>query len=103
MRLLTEPLEWVRNSQLWNSLFRHGVPRDRRTRVMAIMSNVFLHLHPVAVRKSGIKALTGEEKLLKRQAIDVADRLLSQLEGKHMIRAWHLDKEIKASGDGGSA
>jgi len=56
-----------------------------------------------AMRKRGIRALTGEEKLLKRQAIDVADRLLSQLEGKHMIRAWHLDKEIKASGDGGSA
>ena len=45
-------LESLRNSQLWNSIFRHGVPRDRRTRVMAIMSNVFLHLHPVAVRKS---------------------------------------------------
>src|SRR3954464_10125596 len=48
-------LDSVRNSQLWNSIFRHGVPRDRRTRVMAIMSNVFLHLHPVAVRKSGIR------------------------------------------------
>src|SRR5512132_4035215 len=45
----------VRNSQVWNSVFRHGVPRDRRTRVMAIMSNVFLHLHPIAVRKSGIR------------------------------------------------
>jgi quinol-cytochrome oxidoreductase complex cytochrome b subunit len=45
----------VRNSQIWNSIFRHGVPRDRRTRVMAVMSNVFLHLHPVAVRKSGIR------------------------------------------------
>src|SRR5919109_1417516 len=48
-------LESLRNSQLWNSIFRHGVPRDRRTRVMAIMSNLFLHLHPVAVRRSGIK------------------------------------------------
>src|SRR5437762_13009079 len=48
-------LESLRNSQLWNSIFRHGVQRDRRTRVMAIMSNVFLHLHPVAVRKSGIR------------------------------------------------
>src|SRR5437867_4618974 len=48
-------LDPIRNSQVWNSIFRHGVPRDRRTRVMAIMSNVFLHLHPVAVRKSGIR------------------------------------------------
>src|SRR6201992_1780709 len=55
MSLLDGPLNYVRNSQVWNSIFRHGVPRDRRTRVMAIMSNVFLHLHPVAVRKSGIR------------------------------------------------
>src|SRR5712672_3826017 len=48
-------LDSIRNSQVWYSIFRHGVPRDRRTRVMAIMSNVFLHLHPVAVRKSGIR------------------------------------------------
>ncbi|MBW3612287.1 MAG: cytochrome b N-terminal domain-containing protein [Chloroflexi bacterium] len=46
---------WLKESTVWRSLFRHGVPRDRRTRVMAVMSNVFLHLHPVAVRKSGIR------------------------------------------------
>ena len=47
--------DYVRGSQVWGSVFRHGVPRDRRTRAMAILSNVFLHLHPVAVRKSGIR------------------------------------------------
>ncbi|MCG3181609.1 MAG: Menaquinol-cytochrome c reductase cytochrome b subunit [Phycisphaerae bacterium] len=46
---------YIRNSQVWKSIFRHGVPRDRRTRVMAIMSNVFLHLHPVTIRKSGVR------------------------------------------------
>jgi cytochrome b6 len=46
---------FIRSSQVWSSIFRHGIPRDRRTRVMAVMSNVFLHLHPVAVRKSGIR------------------------------------------------
>src|SRR5258707_13338769 len=55
IRMLSGPLNWIRNSQLWNSIFRHGVPRDRRTRVMAVMSNVFLHLHPIAGRKSGIR------------------------------------------------
>lgn len=48
-------LNYIRSTQIWNSVFRHGIPRDRRTRVMAVMSNVFLHLHPVAVRKSGIR------------------------------------------------
>src|SRR5437868_7991907 len=55
MAVFQSALDYVRNSQIWNSIFRHGVPRDRRTRVMAVMSNVFLHLHPEAVRKSGIR------------------------------------------------
>src|SRR3990172_9431953 len=46
---------WIRESQIWGSIFRHGIPRDRRTRAMAVLSNVFPHLHPVAVRKSGIR------------------------------------------------
>ena len=54
-KLLGATLNYIRSTQVWNSIFRHGVPRDRRTRVMAVMSNVFLHLHPVAVRKSGIR------------------------------------------------
>ena len=29
-------------------------PRDRRNRVVVMLTNVFLHLHPVSVRKSGI-------------------------------------------------
>ena len=53
--MLNQALNYVRSTQIWNSIFRHGIPRDRRTRVMAVMSNVFLHLHPVAVRKSGIR------------------------------------------------
>ena len=48
-------LNWIREGQVWKSIFRHGVPHDRRTRAMAVLSNVFLHLHPVAVRKSGIR------------------------------------------------
>lgn len=47
--------DYVYNSQVWTSVFRHGMPRDRRTRAMAVLTNVFLHLHPVAVRRSGIK------------------------------------------------
>ena len=48
-------LNYIRSTQIWGSIFRHGIPRDRRTRVMAVMANVFLHLHPVAIRKSGIR------------------------------------------------
>src|SRR5918998_4407990 len=46
--------DWIRSSQVWKSIFRHPAPRDRRNRVVVMLTNVFLHLHPVAVRKSGI-------------------------------------------------
>jgi quinol-cytochrome oxidoreductase complex cytochrome b subunit len=43
------------NTQVWKSIVRHGIPRSDRNRALAVLSNVFLHLHPVKVRKSGIK------------------------------------------------
>ncbi|MCK6485193.1 MAG: cytochrome b N-terminal domain-containing protein [Phycisphaerae bacterium] len=55
MSILNQVGNYFRDSQVWGSIMRHGVPRDRRTRAMAVLSNVFLHLHPVAVRKSGIR------------------------------------------------
>ncbi|MEE8112300.1 MAG: cytochrome b N-terminal domain-containing protein, partial [Acidobacteriota bacterium] len=48
-------LDAVRKSQVWKSVFRHGPPEDRRNRSLAILSNVFLHLHPVKVRSSSIR------------------------------------------------
>ena len=39
---------------MWKSIFRHPAPRDRRNRVVVMLTNLFLHLHPVSVRKSGI-------------------------------------------------
>src|SRR2546425_8824380 len=46
--------EFIRGSQLWKSIFRHPAPTDRRNRVVVMLTNVFLHLHPVSVRQSGI-------------------------------------------------
>ena len=42
-------------SQVWTSFFRHGMPSTNSNRVLVMMSNVILHLHPVKVRKSGVK------------------------------------------------
>ena len=47
----------IRETQVWKSIFRHGYPDTPRNRALAVLSNVFLHLHPVRVRKSGIRAL----------------------------------------------
>ena len=38
-------------SRVWKSVVRHGYPDTETNRALAIMSNLFLHLHPV---KGGI-------------------------------------------------
>ena len=52
---LTRTWEYITDTQLWKSVFRHGVPSTNRNRVLVVMTNVFLHLHPVKIRKSGIR------------------------------------------------
>lgn len=45
----------VLETQVWKSIFRVGIPNTNRKRVLAVLGNVVLHLHPVKVRKSGVK------------------------------------------------
>jgi quinol-cytochrome oxidoreductase complex cytochrome b subunit len=47
--------EQIVASQMWKSIFRVGVPNTNRKRVLAMLGNVVLHLHPVKTRKSGVK------------------------------------------------
>ncbi len=46
--------EIIRESQVWKSIFRHPMPQDRRNRIVVMLTNFFLHLHPVSVKKQGI-------------------------------------------------
>ena len=48
-------LDFIRNSQFWKSIFRHGPPTTARNRALVMLANVFLHLHPVRARASGIR------------------------------------------------
>ena len=45
----------IARSALWRSLFRQPYPTDERSRAMAVMNNVFLHIHPVRVRQHAVK------------------------------------------------
>ena len=47
--------ESIRRSAVWRSLFRQAYPRDERSRAMAVMNNVFLHIHPVRLRQHAVK------------------------------------------------
>ena len=46
--------DYIRNSQIWKSIFRHPAPTDRRNRVVVVLTNFFLHLHPVSIKQQGI-------------------------------------------------
>src|ERR1051326_6248051 len=43
------------NSQIWKSVFRVGIPNTNRKRVLAVLGSLILHLHPVKVRRSGVR------------------------------------------------
>jgi len=45
----------IKESALWRSLFRQPYPTTSRTRALAVMNNVFLHLHPVRVKKHAVR------------------------------------------------
>lgn len=45
----------IKNTQLYKAIFRHGYTTSDRDRAMTVLTNVFLHLHPVKVRKSGVR------------------------------------------------
>ena len=45
----------VKTGPIWKSLFRHGYPDSRKNQSLAVFTNVFLHLHPVKVRRSGVR------------------------------------------------
>src|SRR5579872_7301313 len=47
--------DYVSETQIWKSVFRHGMPNNPRNQALAVLSNVFLHLHPARARKGGIK------------------------------------------------
>lgn len=46
--------DMIRGSQIWKSIFRHPRPVDRRNRIQVVLTNVFLHLHPVSIKKHGV-------------------------------------------------
>ena len=46
--------DYIRESQIWKSVFRHPAPYDRRNRVVVMLTNFFLHLHPVSIKQNGI-------------------------------------------------
>ena len=45
----------ITETQLWRSVFRHGAPNTPRTRSLVVVSNFFLHLHPVTLPRRALR------------------------------------------------
>ncbi|GAB6165513.1 cytochrome b N-terminal domain-containing protein [Thermostilla marina] len=45
----------IRNSQLYRSIIRHPAPKDRRHRIIVVLMNLVLHLHPVSLPKYALR------------------------------------------------
>ena len=53
-----EDLQAVKNykrTQLWKSVFRHKLDETPRNRALAVLTNVFLHLHPAKVNRNAVR------------------------------------------------
>lgn len=45
----------IAKTQMWRSIFRHGYTDTPRNRVLSVVANVFLHLHPVKLPRSVLR------------------------------------------------
>ncbi len=44
-----------KQTQLWKSVFRHKLDETPRNRALAVLTNVFLHLHPAKVNRDAVR------------------------------------------------
>lgn len=52
---IPRPVRRLTESRLWRSIFRHGWPDNPLDRSLVMTSNVFLHLHPVKVKRKSLR------------------------------------------------
>ena len=45
----------ITSSSVWRSVVRHGYPDTQRNQALIIASNVFLHIHPVKIKRYATK------------------------------------------------
>ena len=49
-------VDFVTQSRVWRSFFRHGMPDNPLDRSLVMTTNIFFHLHPVKVNLKSLKA-----------------------------------------------
>ena len=51
----SEMKEKIKEGQIWKSVFRHKLDETPRNRSLAVLSNVFLHLHPAKINRDAVR------------------------------------------------
>lgn len=46
--------DWITQSRMWKTVFRHNLDDTPRNRALTITSNVFLHIHPVKTKAAAL-------------------------------------------------
>ncbi len=50
-----QALKDYKRTQVWKSVFRHNLDDTPRNRALAVLTNVFLHLHPAKVNRDAVR------------------------------------------------
>ena len=53
-KIIENLVKYVTDSQIWKSIFRRKHDDTRRSRVLAIVGNFFMHLHPIAIARHAL-------------------------------------------------
>ncbi|MDE3090287.1 MAG: cytochrome b N-terminal domain-containing protein [Chloroflexota bacterium] len=48
-------INWITQSRVWRSFFRHGLPNNEMDRSLVMTTNLFFHLHPVKVNRRSLR------------------------------------------------
>ena len=92
MKALTE-------SRLWRSIVRHGTLPTNRNRVMLVIENVFLHLHPAKTRRRNLEATStyylGAVSLVLSVVLTLTGLYLMLYYHPSVPQAYHDMKELQ--------
>ena len=53
---MSKIVDFITQSRVWRSFFRHGWPDNPLDRSLVMTTNIFFHLHPVKVSNKSLKA-----------------------------------------------
>ena len=78
------------HNYIWSSIFRSGYPNTPRNQMLAVATNVFLHLHPTRIHKTHVKithtyCLGGQSRFVLIGGVEIGPSALIRFYTLHVI------------------